>query len=47
MKTCLICGTAAQDDAATCLNCGEGTWSDPEAKSEPTKADIAPKGGRK
>lgn len=27
MKTCLCCGTKANDDALTCLNCGEGSWS--------------------
>lgn len=27
MKTCLICQNESPDDAATCPNCGEGSWS--------------------
>ncbi len=27
MKTCLLCNTDAPDDAATCPNDGEASWS--------------------
>ncbi len=27
MKTCLLCGTTAADNAATCAKDGEATWA--------------------
>lgn len=34
MKSCQCCATFAKDDAATCVNCGEGTWKAAIPESE-------------
>lgn len=44
MKTCLLCNTDAPDDAATCPNDGEASWSEPVADAP--SADDAPKRSR-
>lgn len=35
MKTCLICGATAQDNCATCPNCGEASWTAVAVVSKP------------
>jgi hypothetical protein len=42
MKTCAICTTPNQDDAATCQACGEGSWSahvPPAERREPVHTE--------
>lgn len=39
MKTCCLCGCAADDARATCEFCGEATWKT-SAASNPPPADV-------
>ena len=41
MKTCLLCATEHDDDAATCVACGEATWSDGGAPAPDSSLDDA------
>lgn len=47
MKTCLLCGVVAENDAATCVNDGEASWSaavDPVAAVKIPASPKIPKG---
>lgn len=51
MKVCCICHRDAPDDQATCVACGEASWSAPVAESTPESApaeeETPKKRGRK
>ena len=50
MKTCLICGTEAPAEQATCLQDGEASWSavtEPELLEAPVVDEPAKKRSRR
>jgi hypothetical protein len=51
MKTCLICTTPNEPDAASCVACGEATWApapaEPPTVRRPTAAPPAEDGSPK
>jgi hypothetical protein len=44
MKTCICCGTQADDAAATCANCGEASWAAIDAMPIEVESEAIPEG---
>jgi len=42
MKQCLACSHFALNDAAACLNCGEGSWGNERPEIQDTEASDSP-----
>lgn len=40
MKTCLICGSLAPDEAETCASCGEASWGEADGTGAKSLAEA-------